>query len=384
MSNPISPFTTPLPGVPVKKGAPIIPIPNKNDMRAFSEQAKALLDDTMESQRALIKRDAYDFSWLKGKHLLLAGATGPGIGGALAVAALSLLKKEGSLTILGRDLSRSVNFETGRRMQAYAKAAGFGNRFHWLNNGMALDGKNFEAIIVALKEAGTDKVIYVNTVAAANSGLLPGMPPIFIRDVNESGLFQWQLPPLDERSIAATRFVMGTMAVEFPQALAQAGIQTEIAVFADWRGSLDKLGQDPTRKEYGRQGAYSTSLYLPKQIIQEAVSANYGSGGAPMMDIFYPVMRTRALPFIPGGMAMGNLYDELMKIEGVRRIEQPELALQTLEIIGRALNDGYNNPFPRLDKHEAPLDEWFYEIIQRVNNTPNSPFYYKHWLAPDS
>ena len=384
MSNPISPFTKPLPGVPVKKGAPTIPIPGKGEIRAFAEQAKALLDNTQAAQRALLEKDATRFSWLEGKHLLLAGATGPGIGGALAVAALNFLKKGGSLTILGRDLSRSVNFETGKRMQVYAKAAGFGHRFHWLNDGMALDGKNFEAIIAALKEADADKVIYVNTVAAANSGLLPGMPPVFIRDVNETGLFQWQLTPLDKRAIAATRFVMGTMAVKFPQALAQAGIQVEIAVFADWRGSLDKPGQDPARKEYGRQGAYSTSLYLPKQIIQEAVSANYGSGGAPMMDIFYPVMRTRALPFIPGGMAMGNLYDKLMAAEGVRRIEQPELALQTLELIGRALNDGYNNPFPRLDRHEAPLDEWFYEIIQRVNNTPGSRFYYKHWLTPDS
>ncbi len=381
MSNPISPFTEPLPGVPIKEGAPLIGIPSKKETLTFPDLAKSLLDDTKESQRTLLEKNTYDFSWLEGKHLLLAGATGPGIGGALAVAALNFLKKGGSLTILGRDLSRSVNFETGKMMQAYAKAAGFGHRFHWLNDGMALDGRNFGAIIAALKEAGADKVIYVNTVAAANSGLLPGMPPIFIKDVNESGLFQWQLTPLDERAIAATKFVMGTMAVEFPQALAQAGIRVEIAVFADWRGSLDKLGQDPARKEYGRQGAYSTSLYLPKQIIQEAVSANYGNRSTPMMDIFYPVMRSRALPFIPGGLAMGNLYDKLMEKEGVRRIEQPELALQTLELIGRALNDGYNNPFPRLDKHEAPLDEWFYEVIRRINNTKTSNFYYKRWLV---
>jgi hypothetical protein len=70
-----------------------------------------------------------------------------------------------------------------------------------------------------------------------------------------------------------------------------------------------------------------------------------------------------------------------MKIEGIRCIEQPELALQTLKLIGRSLNDGYNNPFPRLDRHEAPLDEWFYEVIRRVNNNPDSKFYYKHWLV---
>jgi hypothetical protein len=379
MSEVISPFAKPMPNVPIKEGAPPVERPTKEEIEAFPAQAEALLNSHWETQKVLIASGNYDFSWLEGKHLLLAGATGPGIGGALASAALNLLGKGGSLTILGRDLSRSINYETGKLMQAQAEAARFENRFHWINASMELEGKNFETVVDALKEAGADRVIYVNTVAAAISGILPGMPPVYVKDVDEDGLFQWKLTELDERAIDITRYVMGTLAVEYPKALEKAGIGVEVAVFADWRGSLDKIGQDPSRVEYGRQGAYSTSLYLPKRIIQEAVSANYGSG-KKMMNIFYPVMRTRALPFIPGGVTMANLYDKFMELEDIRRVGRAELALNTLQVIGRALNDGYDNPFPRLDRHEMPLDTWFYEILSRLNNDQDSDFYYKRWV----
>jgi hypothetical protein len=98
------------------------------------------------------------------------------------------------------------------------------------------------------------------------------------------------------------------------------------------------------------------------------------------MDIFYPVMRTRALPFIPGGMAMANIFDRLMVKEGVQRVGRAQLALNTLQVIGRALTEGYDNPFPRLDKHESPLDEWFFEVLLRINDDEDSDFYYKRWL----
>jgi len=379
-TNVISPFARPMPGVPIKEGAPPIVRPTKKEIAAFPAEAAALLESTQSAQRAFKATTNYQLDALKDRHFLLAGATGPGIGGALAAAVLDVLDDAGSLTVIGRDLSKSVNYETGKAMQARAEAAGWSNRFHWLNAGMALEGRNFDKIIAALTEAGAKRVVYVNTVAAANSGLLPGMPPVYAKDVDAGGLLQWQLTPLDEKSIAATKFVMGTMAVEFPQALENAGIEVEVAVFADWRGSLDKLGRDPAMPEYGRQGAYSTSLYLPKEVIQQAVAANFGTGKR-MMDVFYPIMRTRALPFIPGGTTMANLYDKLMDMEGIRRVEQPELALQTLRLISRALTEGYDNPFPHLDSHEMPLDNWFYEIVQRINNDENSDFYYKRWLV---
>ncbi|MFQ5578751.1 MAG: hypothetical protein ACE5G8_17375 [Anaerolineae bacterium] len=379
MSKLTSPFATPMPDIPIKPGAPPVARPTKEEIAGFPAQAKSLLQNTRQAQANLLSRGDYNLEGVQGKHFLLAGATGPGIGGALAVAVLNLLGDTGSLTVLGRDLSRSVNYETGKAMQAQAEAAGLGHRFHWTNGGMALDGKPFDAIVAALNRAGAKQVIYVNTVAAANSGLLPGMPPVYVKDINQEGLLQWQLTPLDKRAIETTKFVMGTLAVEFPRALEAAGIGVEAAVFADWRGSLDKLGRDPARVEYGRQGAYSTSLYLPKEIIQQAVSTNYGSGKI-MMDIFYPVMRTRALPFIPGGLTMARLFDRLMRQEGIRRVEQPELALNTLHVIAQALTEGYDNPFPRLDKHEMPLDEWFYEVVRRINNDEESDFYYKRWL----
>lgn len=379
MSQVISPFAKPMPNVRIKEGAPPVTRPTKEEIAAFPAEAEALLNEHWATQKELVEAGRYNFDWLAGRHFLLAGATGPGIGGALATALLNLLGDSGSLTILGRDLSRSINYETGVLMQKQAEAAGFGQRFHWINAPMELEGKNFESVVAALKEAGADCIIYVNTVAAAISGMLPGMPPVYVKDVDEEGLFQWQLTSLDDRSIEITRYVMGTLAVEYPKALEKVGLTADIAIFADWRGSLDKIGRDPSRKEYGRQGAYSTSLHLPKEILQEAVSANYGSGKI-MMDIFYPVMRTRALPFIPGGVTMANLYERLLQKEGIRRIGRAELALNTLQIIGRALTEGYDNPFPRLDSHEMPLDEWFYEIVSRLNNDENTDFYYKRWL----
>lgn len=379
MSEVISPFAKPMPSIRIKEGAPPVTRPTKEEIAAFPAEAEALLNEHWATQKELVDSGRYNLGWLAGRHFLLAGATGPGIGGALATALLNLLGDSGSLTILGRDLSRSINYETGVLMQQRAEIAGFGKRFHWINAPMELEGKNFETVVAALQEARADRIIYVNTVAAAISGMLPGRPSVYVKDVDEEGLFQWQLTSLDDRSIEITRYVMGTLAVEYPKALEKAGITVDIAIFADWRGSLDKIGRDPSRKEYGRQGAYSTSLHLPKEILHEAVSANYGSGKI-MMDIFYPVMRTRALPFIPGGVTMANLYERLMQKEGIRRIGRAELALNTLQIIGRALTEGYDNPFPRLDGHEMPLDEWFYEIVSRLNNDENSDFYYKRWL----
>jgi hypothetical protein len=264
-------------------------------------------------------------------------------------------------------------------MQAQAETAGWGQRFHWLNEGMGIEGKPLEKILEALKEAGAERVVYFNTVAAAISGMLPGMPPVFIKDFDENGLFQWQLTPLSEKEIEITKFVMGDMAVQFPKVLEANGIAVEAAVFADWRGSLDKASRDPNMREYGRQGAYSTSLFLPKDILQEYTRASYGSGKT-VLNIFYPMMRTRALPFIPGGMMMANLNEMLMKKEGIRRRDVPELALAALDRVGKALTQGYDNPFPRLDDHDAHLDEWLFEVSARLNNDEGSEFYYKRWV----
>jgi hypothetical protein len=242
-----------------------------------------------------------------------------------------------------------------------------------------MEGKPRENILQALKEAGAERVVYFNTVAAAISGMLPGMPPVCIKDYDENGLFQWQLTPLSEKEIDITKFVMGEMAVRFPGVLEANGIGVEAAVFADWRGSLDKAGRDPNLREYGRQGAYSTSLFLPKDILQEFTRASYGSGKI-VLDIFYPMMRTRALPFIPGGMMMANLNETQMKKEGIRRRDVPELAVDALDRVGKALTQGYDNLYPRLDDHDSHLDEWLFEVAARLNNDEGSEFYYQRWV----
>jgi hypothetical protein len=380
MTAVISPFAQPDPTLPIVEGAPQVSRPTPEQIEAYPAEAQALVDSIRADQQARLAAGQFNLDWLAGRHILLAGATGPGLGGALAAAILGQ-GQAASLTILGRDLKRSLNFETGRVMADMAAAAGFGDRFQWLNGGMGIEGKELDEILAALKSAGAKRVVYFNTVAAALSGLQPGMPPVFVKDINVEGeLFQWQLTPLNEKQLFITKYIMGEMAVAFPSVLEANGIGVDVAVYADWRGSLDKASRDPSLREYGRQSAYSTSLYLPKDVLQAATRAAYGTG-QKVIDIFYPMMRTRALPFIPGGMTMANVQQKLMEKEAIRWIEVPELALNALDVVGKTLTEGYDNPFPRLDSHDAHLDEWFYEIVQRLTTNENSDFYYKRWMA---
>lgn len=373
-----SPFATPTPGLRTKEGSPPLTKPTKEEIAIFPAQAQTLLANTQAAQKAFLAAGTYNLDWLEGRHLLLAGATGPGMGGGFAAAALQT-GKAASVTILGRDLSRSINYETGKAMQDQAEAGNWGNRFHWLNDGMALEGKPLNNLLNALKEAGADRVVYFNTIAAAISGLLPGMQPVYVKDVDEEGLFQWQLRELSEKEIEITRFVMGEMAVRFPTVLEENGVAIEASVFADWRGSLDKVSRDPNQREYGRHGAYSTSLYLPKEYLQEDARTAFGTR-RKVLDIFYPMFRSRALPLIPGGLTIADVNEKIMEREGVRHLGVPELALKAMDFVGKALTEGYDNPFPRADAHDAHLDEWMFEVVARLNDDENSDFYYKRWI----
>lgn len=375
-------FARPNPNGRIKPGTPPLTRPTREEVAMFPTQAQALLDETWAAQKTILSQGGVDVDWVQGRHFLLVGATGPGLGGAIATALLHLLSGGGSLTVVARDLSRSVGYEMGKLMTEAAQNAGWADRFRWLNSGIAVEGKAFGELVAALQTMGAERIVYLNGVAAASSGMLPGMPQVYVTDVDDEGMFQWELPYLNEKAIQATKLFMGEMAVALPEALSEAGIEVDLSVFADWRGSLDRISRDPSRPEYGRQGAYSTSLYLPKEIIHDAVSAAYGQG-PKMIDICYPIMRTRALPLIPGGTTMAQLYDNLMRREGIRRVEVPELGLQSLEVMGRVLTEGYDNPYPRLDNHEIAVDEWFYEVVQRLNNDENSPFFYRHWLTAD-
>lgn len=374
-----SPFGQAMPGLRIKEGAPPLTKPTKEEIETFPSEAHTLRDHTWGAQAPLIASRQYDLQWVEGRHLLIAGGTGPGLGGAFATALLGD-GRAASVTVVGRDLSRSINYETGKAMQAQAEAQGLGERFHWLNDGLALEGAPLEKLLHALKTAGAEQVVYFNTVAAAISGLQPGMPPVFVKDADEQGLFQWQLRELNEKELEITRFVMGEMAVRFPAVLEANGIGVEASVFADWRGSLDKVSRDPAQREYGRHGAYSTSLYLPKEYLQADARAAFGTK-RKVLDIFYPMMRTRALPLIPGGLTIAAVNEKIMQMEGVRRLDVPELALKGLDFVGKALTQGYDNPFPRTDAHDAHLDEWMFEVVARLNDDENSDFYYKHWLT---
>ncbi|MDH4129139.1 MAG: hypothetical protein OEV44_10320 [Spirochaetota bacterium] len=375
----LSPFAKPIKGLRIKEGAPPVQRPTKEEIANFPMEAENLLKKSLTLQTSLINKGNYNIDKLKGRHFLLAGATGPGLGGALASAVMELVKDSGSITILSRDLTKSIGYETGVIMQAIADKNQMGNRFHWLNTGIALEGTSYDKIIATLKEAKANNIIYINTVASASSGLLPNYPPVYVKDVDDEGLFQWQLTPLNDREIESTKLFMGTMATQFPSALEKEGIKVDISAFADWRGSLDRISRNPDSIEYGRQGAYSTSLYLPKDILQEYSANHYGTG-KKVIDIFLPVMRTRALAFIPGGVTMSALYEKLMNLEGVSYVEIPELALGVLKSIHNCIHEGDDNPFPRLDSHEMPFELWFYEVVKKLNNDENSDFYYKNWI----
>jgi len=220
-----SPFARPQPGLRIKEGAPWFRRLSKEEIASLPDEAKRVLKTIRQLQVELAKADTYDLRWMEGRHFLLAGATGSGLGGALATMVLDSVVSSGSVTVIARDLTRSIGYETGSAMQAQAEEVGMGRRFHWFNDGLALEGKVFDTIVSALREAGADRVVYINTVAAASSGLLPGYPPVFVKDVDENGLFQWQLSPLSEQAIEATRLIMGTMAIAFPASMPRARLR---------------------------------------------------------------------------------------------------------------------------------------------------------------
>lgn len=371
-----NPFSNPQPGLRVKPGGPPIQMPTQEEAEAYPAEAASIIAGIRAAQAAA---GQYRLDWARGRHFVIAGGTGSGFGGCVAQAVLSLVGDTGSVTVVSRDPSRSIAYETGVLMQGEAARGRMGGRFHWINYGLASEGKKFNRIVTALREAGADRVVYVNAVAAAHSGLLPGFPPVYVKDFDEEGLFQWKLLPLDERAVEATRIPMGELAASFPRALEAAGVTVEATVFSDWRGSLDRSSRDPASPDYGRQGPYSTSLYLPKEIIRAATVGALGTGRT-VIDVFLPVMRTRAMGLIPGGALMPRLFDRIMAMEGIRRVDVPELALAALDRTGLALSGGSFNPFPRLDLHEAALDLWFIEVLTRLNDDPASEFNFKRWI----
>jgi hypothetical protein len=375
----VSPYLNPAKNLRIKDFTSIVPRPTPEEIERFPLEAETLLRTISTQQDSLLGSGEFNLDWVKGRHFLLAGATGPGLGGAIEGAVRRLTAQGGSVTVIARDISRSVGYEMGKHMKEMAEQAGFENRYHWINDGLNTMGLAFEKIVAALKATGAREIIYINTVAAAMSGLLPGYPPIYLKDVDEEGLFQWRFIPLSDQAIQTTRYVMGELAVTFPRALEKAGFHVSATCYIDWRGSLDVMSRDPHSPTYGRQGAYSTSLYLPKDYLHKDTVRAFGTGQI-VLDCFLPIMRTRALPFIPGGTTMSYIYDRLMEIEGIRRREVPELALGVLDRIGRALSGQPFNPFPRLDDYEYPLDNWFLEIAQRLNNDESSEFHWKKWV----
>ena len=148
MSESSSPFAQPAPDLRIKEGAPAIARPSKEEVEAFPAEGVKLLDKNRNAQQAVA--DRYNVDWAKGKHFVIAGGTGLGIGCSVATAAMNLVAKSGSLTVIARDLSKSLGYATGAEMEIRAKDAGMGGRFAWINDGVGLEGKTLDTIVNAL------------------------------------------------------------------------------------------------------------------------------------------------------------------------------------------------------------------------------------------
>ena len=379
--NQASPFACPSPGLRIKQGGPPLRRPEPEEVAAFPERARSLLEGTAKSQAACLERGAYSLEWVEGRHFLLVGGTGSGVGGALAAAVLNLLGASGSLTIVARDLKRSLGYQSALLLKEKADQAGLGERFQWLNTGAALEGERFAQIVQAVKEAGADRVVYVNTVAAAMSGLLPGYPPVFVRDVDEEGLFEWELSPLDERSIEATKFTMGTMAVELPDALEKAGVAVEAAAFR--RLARERRPEQP--------GPRFARIRSSGRLFNQPVSAQGDHPGRNLFRLPCGKADHRLLPARdedpgPEHGARGDGHGLPVRNpdgKGRHSMHRPAGACPGHAGPNRQGRSGESdNPFPRLDLHEASLDLWFLEVLTRLNEDENSDFYFKRWIRP--
>ena len=99
----------------MKVGAPALLRQSQDTLERFPADAARLWDAQRTRQTELAASGEYDLSWLGDRDIVLAGATGAGLGGALATALMEVARPR-SLTVLSRDVSRSVEFETGKLM----------------------------------------------------------------------------------------------------------------------------------------------------------------------------------------------------------------------------------------------------------------------------
>ncbi|MCK5708557.1 MAG: hypothetical protein KAI43_12985 [Candidatus Aureabacteria bacterium] len=371
-----SPYISSFPEIDVYENGPSLIRPSKDDSLTFENKAEQIINNIISEQ----KKESLRFSleWMKDRHFLLIGATGYGLGACIACKLIEQLSS-GSVTIVSRDLKNSLSYHTAIQLKKNAEKKGIA--FEWLNTGISTNGKGFTNISQALTKLKAKKNIYINTVAYAFSGVLPGYPPIFIKDLDENEkLIQWKLETLNEKQISVNNEIMGLTSINLPGALKEQGINIDMSVFSDWRGSLDKISRLPEMYEYGRQGAYSTSLHIPKKIIQERINKDLFLTKDIMLDAFYPIMDTPALLFLPGGHLIKRLMNKIMKKSGVNQKKVSLLALELLDYLGKVITNKKFNPFPRFDLYESQFDLEFFYMLEKINNSSNSPFYYKNWI----
>ena len=81
-----SPFARPKPGLRIVEGAPKLTRPTREEIASFPAESAKVVDGTWAAQLEDLERGRYNLRWMENKHFLLAGATGRGLGGAIATA----------------------------------------------------------------------------------------------------------------------------------------------------------------------------------------------------------------------------------------------------------------------------------------------------------
>jgi hypothetical protein len=372
----VSPYAKPFAGLEIREGGPLLKRSSRDELQKFPAEAKEIIEGIRREQSS--QKNDFALDWMRKRNFLLCGATGYGLGACLAACVLDNIGPEGSLTIVSRDLKNSFNYHTALYLQETAAAKGV--KFTWANTGLSSDDNGFKTLAGILRKQGRD-FIYVNTVAHAFSGLLPGMAPVYVKDLDESGgLIQWKLQELSEKQVGVNREMMGGTSVAVPAALEREGLCADVSVFCDWRGTLDKISRVPDAAEYGRQGAYSTSLFLSKDIIQRYVMENPDRKGRIILDAFFPIMDTPALLFLPGGRLIRDLMKKIMEKNGQRPKPVSAVALELWHLVGHYIGRKMFNPFPRLDCYESQFDLPFFYLLERLNSDESSEFYYRKWI----
>jgi len=397
------PYTHKLPEINTRRGWPQQESPKdaaaKDALRRVNDpRAKRFVETTLCIQsnlwQDLLAKDAE--GKVGNRHHLIIGGTS-GIGAAVTIALISILKNEGSITNISMDQNDfSAGYFLGRQLEAFATYKDLGNRYRWFPDGMSLKGEQLESHVAHLREIGANNLIYYHFATGAIPGMLKNMPTVYVLDAEPETheLFQWELMGLSEGMIDRGKNLMGVHAIGLPEKLREQGIAVKLENFMDWRGATNYSSREPENDNYGEEGPYSGSLAAPKDIIRNHTIATMFDTSKVVLFHSLPTLGngprsqrnadgfSAALPLIPGGMPLAWGFEQSFEIDseyrGVRWRSTPELGGQVVITAGDVLSSNrVLNGFPDHAAHESAFDFRMRYVGPRINNNSDSHYYYK-------